>query len=191
MKENPIRSLPGIPYLLGVLLLAVIAVWVFAVGIGPDPDNGITSGWLVAAGLLVSKKRQPPQLFDLPLRPRDDGLQVARPLGTLAGVPQADAEEVRANPRLARIRSQVTAADIAPDRHAMAVLTYRDVLVYPRRDRESWTQALARPPQVHSLPWLPQAEALGWSADSRALYATGELSPAPLLYLNPRSDRAR
>ena len=52
-------------------------------------------------------------------------------------------------------------------------------------------QALARPPRVHPLPWLPQAEALGWSADSRALYATGELSPAPLLYLNPRLDRTR
>lgn len=140
-----------------------------------------------AAGqiLLLSKRRRPPELFALPLRPRGDGLQVARALGTLAGVPQADAEEVRANPRLARIRSQVTAADLAPDGHAMAVLTYRDVLVYPRRNRESWAQALARPPQVHPLPWLPQAEALAWSADSRALYATGELSPAPLLYLNP------
>ena len=53
MKENPIRSLPGIPYLLGVLLLAVIAVWVFAIGIGPDPDTGVRSGWLVVAGLLV------------------------------------------------------------------------------------------------------------------------------------------
>jgi hypothetical protein len=140
-----------------------------------------------AAGqvLLVSKKRQPPELFALPLRPRDHGLQVARELGTLAGMPQPDAEEVRANARLARIRSQVTAADIATDRHAMAVLTYRDVLVYPRRGRETWAQALARPPRVHPLPWLPQAEALGWSADSHALYATGELSPAPLLYLNP------
>ena len=140
-----------------------------------------------AAGqvLLVSKKRQPPELFALPLRPRDHGLQVARELGTLAGMPQPDAEELRANARLARIRSQVTAADIAPDRHAMAVLTYRDVLVYPRRSRETWAQALARPPRVHPLPWLPQAEALGWSADSHALYATGELSPAPLLYLNP------
>ena len=135
--------------------------------------------------LLLSKRRRPPELFALPLRPRDPGLQVAHALGTLAGVPQADAEEVRANPRLARIRSQVTAADLAPDGHAMAVLTYRDVLVYPRRNRESWAQALARPPQVHPLPWLPQAEALAWSADSRALYATGELSPAPLLYLNP------
>ena len=146
-----------------------------------------------AAGqiLLVSKKRQPPELFALPLRPRDGALQVARPLGTLVGVPQADAEEVQANPRLAKIRSQVTAADIAPDGHAMAVLTYRDVLVYPRRGRETWVQVLARPPRVHPLPWLPQAEALGWSADSRALYATGELSPAPLLYLNPRLDRTR
>jgi regulator of protease activity HflC (stomatin/prohibitin superfamily) len=53
MKENPIRSLPGIPYLLGVLLLAVIAVGVFAMGIGPDPDNGVTSGWGVAGGVLV------------------------------------------------------------------------------------------------------------------------------------------
>ena len=53
MKENPIRSLPGIPYLLGVLLLAVIAAWVFAIGIGPDPDNGVASGWLMFAGILV------------------------------------------------------------------------------------------------------------------------------------------
>jgi hypothetical protein len=106
-------------------------------------------------------------------------------------VPRPNADELRANARLARIRSQVTAADIAPDRHAIAVLTYRDVLVYPRHGRETWAQALARPPRVHPLPWLPQAEALGWSADSRALYATGELSPAPLLYLNPRLDRTR
>ena len=53
MKENPIRSLPGIPYLLGVLVLAIVAAWVFATGIGADPDNGIASGWLVAVGVLV------------------------------------------------------------------------------------------------------------------------------------------
>jgi hypothetical protein len=100
-------------------------------------------------------------------------------------VPQGDAEEVRANADLARIRSQVTAADVAPDRHALAVLTYRDVLVYPRRGQESWARAVARKPRVHPLPLLPQAEALAWSADGQALYATGEFSPSPLLYLNP------
>lgn len=135
--------------------------------------------------LLISKKRQPPQLFDLPLHPRDTGLQVAHRLGILAGVPVASAEEHQANPRLARIRSQVTAADIAPDGHAIAVMTYRDVMVYPRRGNEPWRQAMSRPPQVHPLPWLPQAEALGWSRNSRGLYASGEISPAPLFYLNP------
>lgn len=135
--------------------------------------------------LLVSKKREPPELFALPLRPRTGGTLVARKLGVLAGVPQGDADEVRINPALARIRSQVTAADIARDRHAMAVLTYRDVLIYHRRSREDWAHAVSRMPEIHPLPWLPQAEALGWSTDSHALYATGELSPAPLLYLNP------
>ena len=135
--------------------------------------------------LLVSKKRQPPELFALPLRPEGHGPLVARLLGTLRGVPQGEGDEVRANPDLARIRSQVTAVDIAPDRHAMAVMTYRDVLVYPRRGQEDWARAVARKPEVHPLPWLPQAEALGWSADGQALYATGEISPSPLLYLNP------
>ena len=135
--------------------------------------------------LLVSKKRQPPELFSVPLRPGGNEPQVARLLGSLAGVPQGDPEEVRANADLARIRSQVTAIDIAPDGHAMAVLTYRDVLIYPRHGREAWARALSRRPQVHPLPWLPQAEALAWATGSRSLYATGEISPSPLLYLNP------
>ena len=45
MKENPIRSLPGIPFLLGVLLVAAFSVWLFATGIGPDPKySGVSSG---------------------------------------------------------------------------------------------------------------------------------------------------
>ena len=60
-----------------------------------------------------------------------------------------------------------------------------DVLLYRRRGREDWAAALARPPEIHALPLLPQAEALAWSADGRGLYATGEFSPAPLLFLNP------
>jgi hypothetical protein len=135
--------------------------------------------------LLVSKKRRPPELFSLPLQPGADGTLVARPLGKVAGVPEGDKDEVAANPELARIRSQVTSADIAPDGHAFALMTYRDVLLYPRRGREGWAAALSRAPEIHALPLLPQAEALAWSPDGLGLYATGEFSPAPLLYLNP------
>ncbi|MBC7989865.1 MAG: SPFH domain-containing protein [Luteimonas sp.] len=34
MKEIPLRSLPGIPFLLGVLIIGIIAVWLFASGVG-------------------------------------------------------------------------------------------------------------------------------------------------------------
>ena len=135
--------------------------------------------------LLVSKRRRPPELFVLPLRPASSGLQVARRVGFLAGVPQPDAESLRENPHQARVRNQITAADLSPDGRTFAVLTYSDVLLYARPPHDSWAQALAIAPQVHHLPWLPQAEALAWSADGRGLYATGEHSPAPLLYLNP------
>src|SRR3546814_424496 len=85
---------------------------------GPRDCEAVTVDAIHGEVLLLSKKRQPPELFSLPLRPRGHEPLVAKPLGTLHGVPQGDADEVRANPELARIRSQVTAADIAPDRHA-------------------------------------------------------------------------
>ncbi|GAB3358020.1 SdiA-regulated/phytase-like domain-containing protein [Lysobacter tyrosinilyticus] len=134
--------------------------------------------------LLFSKKRQPPEVFSLPLRAQS-GVQTAQLIGTLAGVPQPTARELRANAKQARIMNQVTAADIAPDGRTLAVMTYRNLLLYPRRNGESWAQAVARAPRVIELPWIPQAEALGWTADGKALYATGEFIPAPLYRIVP------
>ncbi|MEO6066176.1 MAG: hypothetical protein ABIP49_10410 [Lysobacterales bacterium] len=135
--------------------------------------------------LLISKKRHPAELFVLPLKPRDKGLQTARLIGTLTGVPQASAQDRTANPARARLHGQITAADISPDRRTLAVMTYRNVLLYVRAPKQTWQQAAAVKPRVHALPWLPQPEALTWSANGRGLYATGEFSPAPLLYLTP------
>jgi hypothetical protein len=133
--------------------------------------------------LLLSKKRNPPELFVLPLRPRDAGLQTARRVGRLAGVPQASAEQRRVAPGRARLVHQVTAADVSPDGRTLAVLTYDALLLYPRGGAERWTQAVARPPQIREVPWLHQPEAMGWASDGRGLYVTGEFSPAPLVYL--------
>ena len=134
--------------------------------------------------LLVSKRHRPPELFVLPLRP-GPGVQIARRIGALAGIPAPDPTELADNPRAARIRHQVTAADLAPDGRRLAVLTYSELLVYTRRGDEDWAHAVARLPAVHALPWLPQAEALAWAPGGQALYATGEAMPAPLFYLNP------
>lgn len=135
--------------------------------------------------LLVSKKRQPPELFTLPLRKRDKGAATARRIGLLAGVPQADAEAVRRDPKLARLHGQVTAADVSPDGRTLAVLTYSNVLLYRREGASTWGEAVAKPPRVHDVPLIPQPEALGWNRHGTGLYATGEFSPAPLFYLTP------
>lgn len=54
MKENPVSSLPGIPFLLMVLAIAAASVWLVATGIGPDPDNlGVASGGNILTGLVL------------------------------------------------------------------------------------------------------------------------------------------
>ncbi|UBB23975.1 SPFH domain-containing protein [Pseudoxanthomonas japonensis] len=54
MKENPIRSLPGIPFLLALLAVTALAVWLFVSGIGPDPKySGVVSGMRIAAGVIL------------------------------------------------------------------------------------------------------------------------------------------
>lgn len=134
--------------------------------------------------LLISKKRRPPEVFVLPLG-KHGGVLTARRVGTLTGVPEPGAEELRTDGKHARILKHVTAADISPDDRTLAVMTYRDLLLYPRREGGSWAQAIAAKPRVSALPWLPQAEALGWSADGKALYVTGEFIPAPLYRVEP------
>jgi len=135
--------------------------------------------------LLISKKRQPPELFTLPLRQAGTSLLTARRVGHLAGIPQPDAETLERNPQRARQQGQVTAADVSPDGRTLAVMTYRYLLLYPRGGRQSWATAVSRPPKVRLLPWLPQAEALGWAADGRSLYVTGEFVPAPMYRIRP------
>ena len=133
--------------------------------------------------LLVSKKREPPELFSLPLRPTAGEMQTARPLGELAGMPPPSPAEQNDTGR-AQYDRHVTAADIAPDGRTLAVMTYRYLLLYGRGEG-GWGEAVAGPPQVSDLPPLPQAEALGWAADGSVLYATGEFVPAPLYRITP------
>lgn len=128
--------------------------------------------------LLVSKKRQPPELFTLPLAPTGEAIATAKRIGRLR-MPAALAPRGGSGQR-APLAAQVTAADVSPDGRELAVITYRHLLVYPRQGRESWAQAVARPPIERPLPWLPQAEALGWDRDGSHLYVSGEFVPAPL-----------
>ena len=133
--------------------------------------------------LLVSKKRHPAELFALPLRP-GPGVATARKVATLASPPAPAAKSGdKVDARRAALGRQVTAADLSPDGRTLAVLTYDRLLLYPRATGESWARAVGRAPHTRALPWLHQAEAVAWLPDGKGLLATGEFSPAPLVYL--------
>ena len=130
--------------------------------------------------LLVSKKRVPPELFRLALRPGGDGVQTARRVGRLRGIAQPSAAELAQNPVYGRYRSQVTAADLSPDGRTLAVLNYQAVYLYRRDPGARWPSALSRPRRL-DFTWMPQAEALGFSLDGGSLWVAGEQRPSPLI----------
>ena len=130
---------------------------------------------------LVSKKRVPPELFRVPLRP-GSGVQVAQRLGTLGGIEQPTGDDLRRNPVYGRYRAQITAADIAPGGTHFAVLNYRRVYLWPR-SAAGWPDAVSRPARVIEFPWTPQAEALGFDLSGKSLWISSERLPAPLLHL--------
>jgi len=55
MKENPVQSLPGIPFLIALFLIALLGGWMFIAGIGPDIDapQGPASVGMILGGLFV------------------------------------------------------------------------------------------------------------------------------------------
>ena len=152
---------------------------------GPRDCEAVAVDVQAGIVLLIGKKRSPPDLFSLPLRPNDDHIQTAEPIGLLAGIVQPTAEDLRRNPRFGRYRSQITGADLDDSGLLLAVLNYRRAHVYPRRPGESWGTAVARAPIEIPFPWLPQAEAIGFDAQG-TLWIASEQRPAPLLRLPRR-----
>jgi len=131
--------------------------------------------------LLVSKKRVPPELFRVPLRPKDAGVQTAELVGTLSGITQPREEELRENPVYGRYRSQVTGADLSPNGRVLAVLNYTRIYFFIRPAGKAWSPDLLGRAGALDFPWLPQAEAIAFSLDGSTLLIGGEQRPSPLL----------
>ena len=132
--------------------------------------------------LLVSKKRVPPELFRVPLRPTTPGVQTAERIGTLAGIVQPREQELKQNPVYGRYRSQVSGADLSPNGRVLAILNYTRVYFFIRPDgSQPWQQSQLERAGALEFPWLPQAEAIAFSADGMSLILGGEQRPSPLI----------
>ncbi|KFN49739.1 hypothetical protein [Arenimonas composti] len=139
-----------------------------------DPERGEV--------LLITKKRVPAELYRLPLRPPagSPDVLVAERLGRLQGIQQPTAEDLRRSPTWGRYRAQITGAALSPNGRLLAVLNYRALYFVVRPEDGDWADALARPLPSLPLPFTPQAEAVAFSLDGRALLVGSEQLPSPL-----------
>lgn len=131
---------------------------------------------------LLSKRDPVPRLYALPLGPAKQTV-VARHVGEVPHLPQPTALQRAVGLPSQAYRGQPSAMDFAPDGSAAVVLTYGDTLFFPRAPGESWAAALARVPIGLPSHLLPQAEAVCFSADGRAIFVCSERSLRLLRYL--------
>ena len=151
---------------------------------GPRDCEALTVDMATQSIWLVSKKRKPPELFRLPLFPdAPDQVQVAEKQGELTGIVQPTAQYLKDNPVYGKYRSQITAADISADGQWFAVMSYLHVYLWPRH-AAGWAAALAVDPQRLELPWMAQAEAMGFDPADQVLWISSEHLPAPLIRMD-------
>jgi hypothetical protein len=72
--------------------------------------------------------------------------------------------------------------DFSADGKLALVLTYGDLLLFPRQAGEPWAEALAREPIKLPPPVLPQAEGACFTRDGRAIFVCSEKTGRLLRY---------
>jgi len=134
---------------------------------------------------VLTKRTEPAELHTLPLRPAASAGVLISTLVT--GLDSLPAREEAAGLLAAAVpyHWQPTGMDMAADGGAVAVLTYADVYYYPRRQAETWADALAREPLPLGMPLVPIAEAVAFDERGRSLFITAEGRHAPLLRFDP------
>lgn len=140
--------------------------------------------------LLLSKRNQPAVLYSLPLQAPmpSAGPVKARKVTAVEILPVATDSHLLE--LFGSFQTQPTAMDISADGLAAVVLTYQDAYLYRRQPRESWATAMQRQPQRIVLPgldYLPQREALCFTADGSGLLVTSEGEGAGLFLLGPKT----
>jgi hypothetical protein len=140
-----------------------------------DPREGVV--------YLLSKRNFPARLYTLPLRPAPAGQPaVARFVGVVPHLPQPTAAQQLLQTPTGVLRGMPCAIDFAPDGSAALVLTYGDLLVFPRAAGETWAAALAKVPLRLAPHNFAQAEGACFSRDGKSIHVCTEKSGAWVRY---------
>lgn len=157
-----------------------------AEGVAVDVENGKV--------LVLTKRDNPPLLFELPLIPSKDHVH-AKKITALSRIPPPTAEDRRQ--KYGKYRSRPTGLDISPDGRQAVVLTYKHAYLFNRPNRDSWLEAFSGQPMTIPLPPpedfpdLRQREAICFTPDGNSLIVTSEGNAAGIYVLNLeyRKDR--
>lgn len=138
---------------------------------GPRDCEAVAVDAVAERVYLLAKRTKPHGLYVLPLRPMAESAGEARPgapiaerAGEMVAFPGAEGPAAFLPTPAGMYRGQPTGMDFAADGTAAVVLTYGDVLVYPKTKDETWAEALARPGRVLVPHGLAQAEAVAFGA---------------------------
>ncbi len=135
--------------------------------------------------LLISKRTNPPEVYELPLRPpAKGGILTAKRVGTTGTESPVDS--------FIPFRNQPTGLDLTADGSLAAVITYYGVFLFPRKPDESWAQAFAKPPTVLPPHLLGQAESVALSKDGKTIHAISEGRNSPIVsFQNSAEESSR
>ena len=132
---------------------------------------------------LISKKRVPAEVFALPFNAKNGA--VPKRISALENIAQPEEKTMNIKGDFGRYRSQITGADISPDGQWLAVLNYQQIVFFSLSAKK--VPKHLKPIQTITLPWLPQAEGIAFSADGNSLFIGSEQSPSPVI----RYDRLK
>lgn len=151
---------------------------------GPHDAEALAVDPAERAVYLLTKRDTVPRLYRaaLPPPPLKDAALTARYVGLVPELPKPTSAQAALKGHVGKQRARPCAMDFAPDGSAAVVLTYGDVLLFPRRASEPWADALARKPIPLGAHNLPQAEAVCFSPDGARIYVASESSRELLRY---------
>lgn len=155
---------------------------------GPRDVESVAVDARAGVVYLLAKRTTPHGLYTLPLRvPADGVVPAAMPVAQMpnAFFPQPTSSQALTPIPTGRYRAQPTGMDFAADGSAAVVLSYGDVLLFPRENNEPWKTALLRPPVVLAHHGLMQAEGVAFGADNRTIYVTSEGAGTGIMRYQP------
>jgi hypothetical protein len=172
---------------------AVDVAWriVFSYPDSKHDAEGVAVDALEGKVFVLTKRDNPPLLFEVPLKPSSSKTPVvARQVAAVTRIPPPTREDLRQKYGL--FRSQPTALDFSSDRRHAVVLTYKHAYIFHRSRFESWESAFSQNPMLIPLPLpqdrsdLRQREAICFSPSGKSLFISSEGKGAGLFLLKAR-----